>query len=100
MNERSAGGAFDADHVSFALLNVWLALVRWPVASIPPTVKRLPLPSSTTLGYQRAVAMSGFRTYELVAGLKTYVFCVPAFALFVAGLGYAEFPPATSSSPS
>ena len=81
-------------------MKLWLVFVRWPVASRPPTVNRLPLPSSTTVGYQRAMAMSGAAMYFEVAGSKMYDFCDPAFALLVVGPGYAVLPPATSSRPS
>src|SRR4051794_50767 len=100
MKESSAGGSFEADQVLVVALNVWLALVRRPTSSRPPTVNRLPLPSSTTVGYQRAWAMSGWATYWLVSGSNRKLFGEPALALFVAGPGYAELPPATRSSPS
>ncbi len=87
MKLSAVGGILSAVQVCRVLLNVWLVLVRWPVSSIPPTVKMLPLPSSIVVGYQRAVAMAGCATYFWVTGSNRYVFFDPVFELLVVGLG-------------
>src|SRR5882724_7617231 len=94
------GGTLFAVHVWRLALKVWLAFVRRPLSSSPPTVKMFPLPSSIVVGYQRAIAMFGSGTYFCVLGSNRYDFAEPALALFVAAPGYAVVPPATRSSPS
>ena len=57
MNGIPAGGAFGADQL--VPLKISASRVLALFSSIPPTVRSRPSPSSTTVGYQREIALFG-----------------------------------------